>query len=322
MHVTGPTIAAARDNAGAFVRAIESEVSGVTRDMKKAINRQLNSDGMDAVAYFTTTDSSSGGFVDDNQGNAFTHLPTGGTFTGDLIDATDNVTVLGTAAVITLGAATSTGYNITWTGTMSGDDGDMIVPTGTCGNQIMGIAGIIGDTNAHTPVTSTAGLQSMSVATYPYWKAQVFGNSGTKRDLTLALMQQPLSAIAINSDFSENDVSFLLSNFGIRDKYVSLLVAEKRFVNTMKLDGGWTGVEYNGIPLVADPQCKRSTIFYIVPETMKIFRSADFGFMEKDGSMLHAVPGYDAYEAVLFGYLNLGCLSRNGNGRLADITDV
>ena len=60
IKVTGPTIRAARDNAGAFVTAVESEIKGVTRDMKKAINRQLHSDGTDALAFWTGADDTSG----------------------------------------------------------------------------------------------------------------------------------------------------------------------------------------------------------------------------------------------------------------------
>lgn len=325
ISITGPTIQAARDNAGAFVRAVESEVNGLVRDMKKAINRQLHSNGSDALAFWTANDDSSAGttLVDDNQGNPFVHLPTGGTITCDLIDATDNASVLGTGLVVTLGAQLSTGFSISWTGTVGGTsaDGDYLVPTGTKGYQMMGIAGIIGNADSDVPLIATTGLQSMPVGTYPYFKAQVFGNSGTKRDLTLALMQAPLSAIAINSDFTDADVAFMLANYGVRDKYVSLLLAEKRFVNTMKLDGGWSGVEFNGIPLVADPQCKRSTLYYIVPETMKILRTSDFNWMERDGAMLSRVPGYDQYEAVLYHYGNLGVMTRNANGVLRDIID-
>jgi hypothetical protein len=324
IQITGPTIQAARDNAGAFVRAVESEVNGLVRDMKKSVNRQLHSNGTDALCYWTGADDTSGTNVDDNQGNGFTHLPTSGTVVVDVIDATDNVTELASDMTITPGAITSTCQAITWAITTASSgtaDGDYAVPAGTLGYQLMGIDGLIHNTNAGTPVTSTAGLQSMSVATYPYWKAQVYGNSGTKRDLTLALMQAPLSAIATNSDYTEADVAFLLGNYGLRDKYVSLLVAEKRFVNTMRLDGGWSGVEFNGIPLVADPQCKRSTLYYIVPETMKILRTSDFNWMERDGAMLSRVVGYDTYDAVLYHYGNLAVFTRNGNGRLNDITD-
>jgi hypothetical protein len=319
IKVTGPTIRAARDNAGAFVTAVESEIRGVTRDTKKSVNRQLHSDGIDALAYWTSADDTSGEDVDDNQGNAFVHLPGSGTITCDLLDASNSYAVVGDSIVVTLGAKSSTTYALTWTGTVSGSgDGDPLVLEDTAGYQMMGIRGIIDDGN---PPLLSSGLHGLAVASHTYWKAQVFGNSGTKRDLTLANMQEPLSAIAINSDYDESDVKFLLGNYNIRDKYVSLLVADKRFVNTMELDGGFKGVEFNGIPFVVDPQCDRSKIYYVVPDSMRIFRTSDFDWMEKDGAVLSRVANEDAYEATLFSYQNLGTTARNANAVLEDLTD-
>lgn len=319
IRVSGPAIQAARDNAGAFVTAVESEIRGCTRDMQRAMNRQLLGDGTDALAFWTGADDTSGTTVDDGQGNAFVHLPSSGTLTCDLIDASDNSTVLGNDIVVTLGAKGASSYAITWTGTVSGSaDGDYLVPQDTLGYQMMGIDGII---SAANPPLLTGGLHGLPVASKPFWKAQDFGNSGSKRDLTLALMQEPLSAIAVNSDYSEKDVEFMLCNYNIRDKYVSLLVADKRFPNAMELDGGFKAVEFNGIPLVPDPQCKRGTIYYIVPESMKIYRTSDVDWMSKDGAVLSRVPGYDAYEAVLFHYGNLGVTARNANAKLYDMND-
>lgn len=319
IEITGPTIRAARDNAGAFVEAIKSEVNGLTRDFSRAFNRQLHSNGTDALAYWTTADDTSGTTVDDNQGNAFVHLPASGTLTCDLIDATDNSTVLGNGIVVTLGAKAATNYAITWTGTVSGSaDGDYLVLDDTLTYQMMGIDGIIDDGN---PPLLSGGLHGLPVATKTFWKAQMFENSGTKRDLTLALMQEPLSAIATNSDFDESDVKFLLSNYNIRDKYVSLLVADKRFVNTMTLDGGFKAVDFNGIPLVPDPQCQRSAIWYVVPESLVILRTSDFDWAEKDGAVLSRVANKDAYEAYMFHYGNLATLARNANAKLGDLND-
>jgi hypothetical protein len=319
--VTGPTIRAARDNAGAFVTAVESEIKGVTKDMKRVMNRQLHSDGTDALAYATgaiATGADTGTF-DDNQGNAFVHLPSAGTITCDLID-TDNTTKNGDSIAITLGAKGASSYTVTWSTdlTNAAADGDYWVLEDTLGKQMMGLRGIISTSN---PPLLSGGLHGLAVASKGFWKAQDFSNSGTKRDLTLARMQEPLSAIATNSDFDEKDVKFLLCNYNIRDKYVDLLVAEKRFVNTMKLDGGFSGVEFNGIPLIPDPQCDRSKIWYVVPESLRIFRTSDFDWMDKDGATLARVAGYDAYEAVLFHYGNLGCIARNANAVLGDLND-
>jgi len=319
IQVSGPTIRAARDNAGAFVTAIEGEIRGLTRDQQRAVNRQLLGDGTDALAFWTGADDASGVTIDDGQGNAFVHLPSAGTITCDLIDATDNATVLGNDIVCTLGAKAATNYAMTFTGTVSGSaDTDYLVLANTLGYQMMGIEGIIDDGN---PPLLSGGLEGLAVASHPWWKAQIFGNSGTKRDLTLALMQDPLSSIAMNSDYSEKDVEFMLCNYPIRDKYVSLLVADKRFVNTMTLDGGFKAVEFNGTPLVPDPQCRRGSIYYIVPDTLKLYRTSDFDWMDKDGQTLSRVSGYDAYEAVLFSYMNLGVTARNANGKLEDLND-
>jgi len=44
--------------------------------------------------------------------------------------------------------------------------------------------------------------------------------------------------------------------------------------------------------------------------------------MDKDGSYLSRVANKDAYEAVLFHYGNLACLSRNGNGILKGVIEA
>jgi hypothetical protein len=329
IEVTGPTMAATRSNLGSFVRAVDDEVKGATRDMKKSFNRQLHSNGVDALGYWTSADDTSGTVIDDNQGNAFVHLGFGDTTCDLLTISSGTATARGTAIVVTLGteATSPVGWNVTWTGTVtSSADGDYLVPAGTTstgasavGYSMMGIDGIINDTNP--PLLNSAGLHALPVATYPWWKAQVFGNSGTLRSLTLALMQQPLSQIAVRSDFDESDVKFLLGNVFIRDKYEQLLIADKRHVNTLMLDGGFEGLDYSGKPFVTDTQCKRNTIFYVTPETMKIFRNQDFSWMDLDGKIWHRRENKDSYFATLFHYGDLACLTRNGNGRLSDLSE-
>lgn len=327
IEVTGPTIAATRDNVGAFVDALNSEVDGLMRDFKRDFNRQLNGDGTGALAYVTgSIDTASGssisGSVDDNLGNPFVHLPTG-SITVDLVDATDGSTLLGTGHTVTLGASTSTNYAITGTagGAISGSaDGDFFIKTGTKGYEVMGIAAIID--NADPGFLAGGSLQGLAVASYPFWKAQVIGSYTSPVALAFEDMQEVIDTIATQSDYSEQDIAFMFSNYGVRRAYYKLCIAERRHVNTMELDGGFKAVDFNGIPWVVDSQAKRNTLFFINPDTMKIFRTSDFDWMERDGSYLSRVANKDAYEAVLFHYGNLACLSRNGNGVLKGILEA
>lgn len=319
IQITGPTIAATRDNAGAFVKAIDAEIQGLVMDFKRGFNRQMHSDGTDALGFWTSANNTSPEVVDDKRGNAFVQLPSAGTLTCDLVSTADNATLHGTAIVVTLGAVSTSpvGYSVSWTGTVSSSaQFDYLVMSGTLGLQLMGLKGIVATTDP--PLGS---LQSLAVASNAFWKSQVVNNSGTNQALTLENMQKPLDLIATNSDFDESGVKFLLCSYGVRAKYVSLLVADKRYPNTMELDGGFKAVDFNGIPLVPDPQCQKNRIYYLVPDSLKIFRTSDFDWLDKDGAVLSRVQNTDAYEATMFHYGNLGTTARNANGLLDDVSE-
>lgn len=308
---------------GAFVSALTLEVDGALKDFTRAINRQLHSDGTDALAFWTSADDTSGEDVDDGQGNAFIHLESGAT-TLDLIDATDHTTVLGDSIVVTKGAEAATSFAVTWTGTVSGSaDGDYLVMEDSLGKQLMGIRGVI---SASNPPLLSGGLHGIAVSGNDYWKAQVYSNSGTNRDLTLELMQKPLTRIGTNSPVTEADVAFLMCNGPVKDKYIALLVAEQRQVNTTTLKGGQTSVEFNGKPIIVDPLCRRNTLYYIAPKTMDILTaSGGIDWQDMDGDMWKMKTGSSGYSAAYQAFLmfdgGLAVKIRNGNAVLNDITE-
>lgn len=313
IRVSGPVIAATKSNAHAFVQALTSEMKGVMKDTRRAFNRQLHSNGVDALAVYVSGTGTTTGVADDGMGNIFTHLPAGDGITADLLDASNSYAVLDSAITITRGASNgSTGYAVTTSANISGTaaDGDPWVVSGTKGYQMMGIEGIIDNAD---PALLSGGLHGRTVAADPKWVAQVLGSYSSLQDISFSLIQQGLSELATNSDYTEEDIKFFLMGFPVRDKYVELCTNERGFFNTMTLDGGFEAVEYNGKGFVPDPQCKRNTIYGVNPDTMKIYRSSDFDWMDQDGGVLDRVSGVDAYTATLFHYGDLGCSVRNGN---------
>lgn len=324
IEITGPAVRAAKGNLGSFVNGVKSEVDGITSDTIQAINRQLNSDGTDALASWVATDDTSGTIVDDGAGNAFVLLDNGVTQC-DLVAISDNATLHGTNIAVTKGAEAATNFAITWTGTVaSSAAGDYLIPTGTLGKQLMGIRGIISATD---PPLLSGGLQGLTVAANPYWSAQVFAAAGVKRDLSLPLMQSPLTKVGINSAFTEADIKFMLSNGPVKDKYIALCVADKRHVNEMELDGGQTAVSFNNKPLIVDPMCRRNTIYYINPKTIDLLTSSDglqwADFLDGEQFRLKVgSSGYsDAYQAFLVFYGEMATKSRNGSAVLNDISE-
>jgi hypothetical protein len=47
---------------------------------------------------------------------------------------------------------------------------------------------------------------------------------------------------------------------------------------------------------------------------------SDYDWMTKDGAILSRITGYDAYEAVLFRYSELGTKRRNSQGVITDLS--
>jgi hypothetical protein len=103
------------------------------------------------------------------------------------------------------------------------------------------------------------------------------------------------------------EISLLLTTRAVRRRYLALVRADGRFVNTMTLDGGFDALEYNGKPLVVDRHCLPNRIYFLDESTLAIYRMSDLDWMDDDGAILSRVSGYDAYEAVLYFYATMGC---------------
>lgn len=310
---------------GAFISALKMEVEKGMEDTIRAINRQLHSDGTDALCYWTTADDTTAALVDDGQGNAFPiHLETGTTVV-DIIDASDNSTELGSDIPLVLGAEGASSVSVSWaSGSISGTaGGDYAVLAGTLGKQMMGIAGVIAATD---PALLAGGLHGLAVASYPFWKSQVFSNSGTNRALTLSLLQQPLTQISLRSSSLDPGL-FMIGNGFIKNKLIDLLVADQRHVNTTTLKGGQEAVSFNGKPLIEDPQCKRNRIYYVSPKSMDVLSaSGGIGWADFDGNQWVKKVGSSGYAAAYQAFItfegNLACSNRAANALLTDLVDA
>lgn len=326
IRVSGKAIAATKSNKGSFVRAIESEMKGSMTDTKRELNRQLNGDGTGALAYWTTADNAPAALdLDDNLGN-----PVSTAFIGsqavvtDIVDASDHTTLLNTGNItLTRGAdsATSTAFAGT-VGSVAGTaDGDYAIYAGTLRSEMVGIQGVV---SASNPLTLSGGLHGLPVATYPDWKAQVIGADSTPVDLSFDLMQQLLSRIVAESAVDEREIKLWHCHPSMADTYLKLCRDERIFTNTMKLDGGWETIAYNGRPIATDVQCRRRALFALTPSSMAIFQMAPLDWIDQDGSVFYRISGgdVDAYGATAFVYQELGCKVRNQNGVLLGLNDV
>ena len=321
----GPIIEHARSNAGSFVRAVRSEIEGAGEATRKSLNRQVNGDGFDSLGYIQAGANSASQTLVDFFGNHNSYLQPGVSTPVDVISA-DGLTTRQAGTTATLGADGANGIACTLGTSVNTTTGDQIVLASTLGFQMTGLRAIIAatDPSAQTLV-GAGGLQSLAVGTNAWWVAQIIGtqptfNSSTgKQDLRFPLLQKVVSKVAKNSPNGKDDIKFILTSYAGQDIYYELAMNERIAVNTMVLDGGFEGIEFSGIPIVADPEHWDGFYDFIVPDALKLNQVKDVDWMDKDGNVLFRVSGSDAYEATLFAYMNLGTPMRNSLGALVGI---
>lgn len=302
LQLTGQTIKAAKTNEGAFLRAVDSEMKGLMSDFKNSVNRQLWGDGSGVLTVCGTTSAATTVVVASTR-----KLRVGMRI--DVIVTADGTTGTGALDRVVSSITDATHFVISGAA-ITTDNTFSVYIQGSRNLELMGMSGIFSNSKI---------LQGLDPSTSAFWKANVLANSGTPRAISETLLQ---TAMDTTEQYSDGTVSALYTSYGVRRAYQSVLSALKQYTNPMQLKGGYTALDYNGKPLIADKDAPTGSIFCADESKIKFYRMSDIEWMEEDGAILSRVSGADAYEAVLFLYHELGCNTRNAQTILSDITEA
>lgn len=299
IEITGPTIKAMRNDKGAFIRALESEMKGLTKDLKDQRARALFGDGTGKLATFAVNTSVNELTVDKVKyfqvGMKIDIVDSGGTVDVSnreitAIDKTNKTITISGAAVTT--AAT-----------------DFAVVTGDYNIEAMGLGGIM---------SSSLTLQGLAPGTYEWWKPSVL-STGSNRAISQALMRLAIDS----SELEGGKIDMITTSYGVRAALEALMQQNVRFVKPMELEGGYKVLEYDGIPLMVDRYHESNRMFFIDSSEIDLYQLSDFEWMEDDkGAALRPVDGYDKYAATMFCYETLVTYRRNAHTALLDLTEA
>lgn len=305
IEITGPTIKAMRNDKGAFIRAVESEMKGLTKDLKDQRARALFGDGtgrMATLAVNTTTNTLS---VD-----KIKYLQVG--MRVDIVNNSGTVSVSGrniTAVDKVAKTITIDGATVTTTAT------DFIVLAGDYNVEAMGVGGIM------SPTLSLQGIDP-SIAGNGFWKPGALYNpsgAGTNRALSLQLMRQA----ADTSELDGGKIDLITTSYGVRAAFEALLQQNVRYTSPMKLEGGYDVLEWDGRALAVDRYHESNRMHFLDTSELDLYQLSDFEWMEDDkGAALAPVPGYDKYAATMFCYETLVTYKRNAHVGLYDLTEA
>lgn len=344
IKVSGPALASHSTDKGSFARILDIEMNGLVRDITFRDNRVLFGNGtgrlaqVSAVSGTTVTLINPGGVTSTGLGTqyleqnmrvaAFTAetagvfgSPTFRTLDGANRAATINSINYATGQIVLSGATGLTANDYLYQASDQASD----TPNGSTsrGAEPNGLAAICDNED---PVFQDGaannwpqGLGGVGSDLVPTWRASVIDNGGIPMPFTMDMLQQISDLVA---QAGEGNLTAFWTTYGIRRQYLNQLVAQKRFPNTMKLDGGFETLTYDGLPIMVDKMCQKGRVYALDEDSIEYNALRDYDWMDRDGAVLHRLQDFDAYQATLFSYWQLCTPFRNRNGLITDIQDV
>lgn len=303
VRVTGLAMAKTQSEAGAFLQALKGELDGIRNDLKKDISRQTYGDGTAAISTLGTTTAANVVVLDATQGpEAIRH---GWLYIGMVVDLGTLANPVSRATARNITDINLAGPSITIDGAaVTTAPGEFVFRSGNAAassvsNEMTGLRALVTDAG-----TGTVGAIDSSAAGNSFWKNQIDTTGGA---LSKDAMTKAFNVVNIQG----GNVSLMVGSFGMQRALFNLLQAQVQYIEPLNLKGGFKALEYMGQPFVADLDAPFGKIYFLDERFLKVFSTEDWHFLDEDGHTLKWVSGFDAWEAVLARYMNLGISRRN-----------
>jgi len=324
--LSGPSIAASSQDAGAFLRVLKSEVDGATMDLKKDCARQIYGDGTGSIVAVTSL-TSGGGTATVVVVVAQEVIDKGQLYVGMNVDIGTLANPVLRNPASSYGTITSIALATNSVTIASASGGVFGTPAATDfifrqGNatassvsyEMSGLQGLV-----NTTAAQTFGGINPATAGQEVWDAS--------RATSAAVSQDALQQIwAKVRRLSGEEPTLLVGSYGFRRLYFNTLQSQVRYQTPTKLAGGFEALDFNGLPLIADHEAPYGKAYFLNEKHLKIYAinaqgGTDFAWMNLDGAVLSRVANQDAYQAVLHRYMQLGTDKRDAHGVLSGFTD-
>lgn len=309
ISVTGVSMAKTANTAGAFLKALQSELDGIRRDLTLELGRQAYGAGDGKIVTCGTTTASTTVVLASAEA-----IRKGELYIGMVIDIGTAAAPTTIANAVTITAVNVAGPSIVISGSaVTTSSSHFVFRSGnavdaTHVNELFGLQGLV------SQAANTVGGIDASQAANSYWDNLRTNQAGP---LTMDALLQAYNQVQI----AGGETSAMICTPGMQRAYFKLLQAQVRYVEPLTIKGGFQVLEFMGKPFIADRLAPFGSIFFLDEEFIKVFSTGDWHFLDEDGNTLKWVVGFDAWQAVLARYMNLGISRRNVQFLLYGLTD-
>ena len=317
VQVSGPAIAKTKSEAGAFLQAMKSELDGIRNDLQLDFSRQLYGDGTGAIASIPT-----GAAANATQTlNSNESVQKGFLYIGMTVDMGTIAAPTARYSGLTVSDVDPVNGTVTFSSAVTPTNGDFLF---RAGNVV-----------AAGPYEIDAGLQKIiatAANTVGTIDATATGNKfwDNLRDTsgTWTLDQLQTNWNKVNNAGGMADQMVLVTTPGLVRRLfaTSDFKSNVRFVNSQTLQGGFEKIAFSAgsgnIELIADRLAPYGKAHFVDKNHIRLFSPADWDFLSRDGLTVRWVTDVDAFQAVLFRYVNLGTDRRNTSLVMSGLTDT
>jgi len=312
LRLTGQAIALANENFQAFASVMEEEATRVRDDLAKDLNRQVYGNGDGVIATISGALTGSTAPID-----SLLWLTEGSVVDTGTINATTGVFTRVASSKLVENVDVENGTVDLTGGSGTPVSGHVIVRAGSFRRGTED-----NDQREWTGLGALVGTDPLFGTDHPQWRSRVDNNNGSGRALSESLLINNADALRVKGTYP----TVMFMNLGVRRAYFNLLTQQRRYTNTQTFEGGFSGLAFTtdkgDIPMVVDTDCPPGIIYGLNEKQIKVYRDADWAYMDREGSRWARDNNRDAYNATLFQYSELGTHRRNAHFRIEDIIEA
>lgn len=304
--ITGPLIAASKNDTGSFVRGVAFELKEGYNDLRSDCNRQFSWNGNGTLARLNAAAAASNVIVVKGREDGEPAVK--------FLDADMVFDVYTSAGALVQAGITINSISGTPNGTTASLTCDQVVTCSANDVLIRATAGTTGEIQGLLTQLDggTSTVFGIDRASYMQTQGNVIFQTagGVDGAAGLALSLDSMQKLQDETERrGGGGVNAFYCDYSTRRMYNKLLVADKRYVNTTKGDGGFAAkdksyLEFNGVPLVADKDCP-VRLFALPSEQIEKYVLSEMAFADDTGAMLIAQSDNDALECRVRFFMNL-----------------
>lgn len=311
---SGQAIQKTKTDAGAFIRVMTEELDRLREDLALDMARQVYGNGDASIATIPTGVASATQTISSaepvDKGYLYPNMIVD---VGTLANPDNNADKV---------IQSVDGTTVVFTTSFTSVSGDFIfradnAADSSVSKELLGLRGLVAST------TNTVGNINRSTAGNEFWKPLIDSAGGA-----IALSNLMIQVNKLKSKGAKPGDLLTVTTDGVSRRLFESaeFKSNVRFVNEQSFKAGFTGLSFAAggaaVNLVSDRLAPWGQVLFVDKKRIKVFSPGGWSFLDRDSLTIRWVSDKDAYQAVLFRYINLGTGRSNTSGAMTGLTDT